>query len=132
MAPYIRQVHLKGTRRIKRGKGFGHIGVAEEEGDLPQMKMLFDLLLLGEGNSQICSFSLEQVIAYSSPPVTFEEEEDDPVIAEREASDTPLNRDIPLEDSLLREMKNSCDQVRYIGKLLEKLKTIAEIQLHIE
>ena len=64
------------------GKGFGHIGVAEEEGDLPQMKMLFDLLLLGEGNSQICSFSLEQVITYSSPPFRFEEEEDDPVIAE--------------------------------------------------
>lgn len=76
MAPYIRQVHLKGPHRIKIGKGFGHIGVAEEE--------------------------------------------DDSVIAEREASDTPLNRDIPLEDSLLREMKNSCDQVRYIG-LAEKV-----------
>ncbi|MCK5198466.1 MAG: hypothetical protein KAR21_08950 [Spirochaetales bacterium] len=78
MAPYIRQVHLKGPHRIKIGKGFGHIGVAEEE--------------------------------------------DDSVIAEREASDTPLNRDIPLEDIPVQGDK----------KFLEKLKTIAGIQLQIE
>ncbi len=111
------------------GKGYGHIGVAEEEGDLPQMKMLFDLLLLGEGNSPIGAYSLEQVIDYSSPAYRFEGEEDDPVIAERDPSTTPLNSEIPLKDSLLREIKNSSDQVHFIGKLLEKLRTIAEIPL---
>ena len=130
MAPYIRQVHLKGARRIKMGEGFGHIGVSEEEGDLPQMKMLFDLLLLGEGNSPIGAYSLEQVIDYYAPAFRFEGEEDDPLIAERDPSTTPLNSEIPLKDSFLREIKNSSDQVHFIGKLLEKLKTIAEIQLN--
>lgn len=132
MAPYIKQVHLKGIRRIKKGEGFAQLGVAEKDDNLPQMKMLFDLLMLGEEKSQIRAFSLEQEIGYFSPVFRLRREDDDPVIPARGPSETPLKRNIPLRDSLLMEIKNSCDQIRFVRNLLEKLKTIAEIQLSFE
>ncbi len=132
MSPYIRQVHLKGIRRVQQGGGFAQLGVAEEYDDLPQMKMLFDLLMLGEEIPQIKTFSLEQEIGYYSPVFRQKGEADDPIIPERGPSETSLNRDVPLKDSLLMEIKNSCDQIRFVRNLLEKLKTIAEIQLSFE
>jgi len=132
MAPYIRQVHLKGIRRVQQGTGFAQLGVAEQDDDLPQMKMLFDLLMLGEETPRVKTFSLEQEIGYYSPVFRPRGEEDDPIIPERGPSETPLNRNIPLKDSLLMEIRNSCDQIRFARNLLEKLKTIAEIQLSFE
>ncbi len=132
MAPYIKHVHLKGIRRVPQGAGFAQLGVAEENDDLPQMKMLFDLLMLGEDLPQIKTFSLEQEIGYYSPVFRQSDEAEDPIIPERGPSETPLNREIPLKDSLLMEIRNSCDQIRFVRNLLEKLKTIAEIQLSFE
>lgn len=129
MAPYIKHVHLKGIRKVQQGTGFAQLGVAEGDDDLPQMKMLFDLLMLGEESSQIKTFSLEQEIGYYSPVFRQRDEAMDPVIPERGPSETQLNRDIPLKDSLLMEIRNSCDQIRFVRNLLERLKTIAEIQL---
>ncbi|OEU47454.1 MAG: hypothetical protein BA862_03925 [Desulfobulbaceae bacterium S3730MH12] len=132
MAPHIKHVHLKGIRKVQQGGGFAQLGVAEENDDLPQMKMLFDLLMLGADLPQIKTFSLEQEIGYYSPVFRQKGEEDDPIIPERGPSETSLNRDIPLKDSLLMEVRNSCDQIRFVRNLLEKLKTIAEIQLSFE
>ncbi len=132
MAPFIKHVHLKGIRRVQQGDGFAQLGVAEENDDLPQMKMLFDLLMLGEETPGIKTFSLEQEIGYYSPVFRRKDEPGDPVIPEREPSETSLNRDIPLNDSLLMEIRNSCDQIRFVRNLLEKLKTIADIQLSFE
>ncbi len=41
-------------------------------------------------------------------------------------------KNIPLRDSLLKEKRSSCDQIRFVRNLLEKLRTIAEIQLSFE
>ncbi len=132
MLPYIRQVHLKGIRRINKEAGFAHFGMQEGEDDLPQMKMLFDLLMLGDNEPQVKTFSLEQVIGYYAPAFRFKNEDQDPVIPERGPSETPLDKNIPLKDSLLMEKRNACDQLRFVRNILEQLKTIAEIQLSFE
>lgn len=94
--------------------------------------LIIDLLMLGEETPGIKTFSLEQEIGYYSPVFRRKDEPGDPVIPEREPSETSLNRDIPLNDSLLMEIRNSCDQIRFVRNLLEKLKTIAEIQLSFD
>jgi len=132
MSPYIRQVHLKGIRRIKEGPGFAHLGIQEGQDDLPQMKMLFDLLMLGDHEPQVKTFSLEQVVGYYAPPYRLKNEDQDPEIPEREPSETTLSRDIPLRDRLLMEKRSSCNQIRFVRDLLEQLKTISEIQLSFE
>jgi sugar phosphate isomerase/epimerase len=132
MAPYIRQVHLKGIRRITHLSGFAQLGVAQGEDDLPQMKMLLDLLMLGEDEPQVQAFSLEQEIGYYSPVFRQHDEDPDPMIPDREPSETPLDRNVPLRDSLLMEIRNACDQLRFVRNLLEKLKTIADIQLSFQ
>ncbi len=96
------------------------------------MKMLFDLLMLGEDEPQVETFSLEQEIGYYSPVFRQHGEDPDPVIPERGPSETPLNGNIPLKDSLLTEIRNACDQLRFVRSLLEKLKTIADIQLSFQ
>jgi len=132
MAPHIRHVHLKGIRRIRHLSGFAQLGVAQGEDDLPQMKMLLDLLMLGDPAPQVETFSLEQEIGYRSPVFRQHGEDPDPVIPERGPSETPLDRSIPLSDSLLIELRNACDQLCFVRNLLEKLKTIAEIQLSFQ
>jgi hypothetical protein len=132
MSPYIRQVHLKGIRRIQKEAGFAHLGMQEGEDDLPQMKMLFDLIMLGDNQPQVGAFSLEQVVGYYAPVFRTENEGPDPIIPDRGPSETTLNKKIPLKDSLLMEKRNSCDQIRFVRNVLEQLKTIAEIQLSFE
>ena len=132
MAPYIKQVHLKGIRRIRHLSGFAQLGVAQGEDDLPQMKMLLDLLMLGEDEPQVETFSLEQEIGYYSGVFRQHGEDPDPVIPERGPSETPLDETIPLRDSLLMENRNACDQLRFVRNLLENLKTIADIQLSFQ
>ena len=132
MSPHIRQVHLKGIRRINKGPGFAHLGMQEGEDDLPQMKMLFDLLMLGDQEPQVKTFSLEQVVGYYAPAYRLKDEGPDPEIPERGPSETFLDKNIPLRDSLLREKRSSCNQIRFVRNLLEQLKTIAEIQLSFE
>ncbi len=132
MAPYIRQVHLKGIRRIRHLSGFAQLGVAQGEDDLPQMKMLLDLLMLGEDEPQVETFSLEQEIGYYSPVFRRHGEDPDPVIPQRGPSETPVDETIPLRDSLLMENRNACDQLRFVRNLLENLKTIADIQLSFQ
>lgn len=132
MSPHIRQVHLKGIRRINQERGFAHLGMQESEDDLPQMKMLFDLLMLGDHEPQVKTFSLEQVVGYYAPAYRLKDEGHDPEIPERGPSETFLDKNIPLRDSLLKEKRSSCDQIRFVRNLLEQLKTISEIQLSFE
>jgi sugar phosphate isomerase/epimerase len=132
MSPHIRQVHLKGIRRINKGPGFAHLGMQEGEDDLPQMKMLFDLLMLGDHELQVKTFSLEQTIGYYAPAYRLKDEGPDPEIPERGPSETFLDKNIPLKDSLLKEKRSSCNQIRFVRNLLEQLKTISEIQLSFE
>ncbi len=129
MAPHIRHVHLKGVKKISDGSGFAHQGAAEGEDDLPQMMMLFVLLLLGEQESQIKIFSLEQVMDYYAPAYRSKDEEADPVIPTRGPSRTILDPTTSLSRCLLNEKRNSCKQLLFVRRALEQFKTIAEIRL---
>lgn len=129
MAPGIRHVHIKGVKVINDGTGFAHRGVAEREDDLPQYKMMFDLLMLGDEKPQVEAFCLEESIGYYAPAYRFENEDDNPHLPEREPSSTPLDQSIPLSRLLLNERREAQRQAEFVQSLLAKLLTIAEIQL---
>lgn len=129
MAPYIHHVHIKGVSRVTDGNGYGHIGVLGGEDELPQEKMLFDLLMLGEKEPRVKVFALEQVVGYCSKAYRYSDEEQDPYIPRRTPSQTEPDEKISLEENLLRERKYACTQVSYVRGLLEKFKTLAEFRL---
>ncbi len=129
MAPSIRHVHIKGVKIIADGNGFAHLGVAEREDDLPQAKMLFDLLMLGDERPQVEAFCLEEVIGYYAPAYRHQNENGDPFLAPRAASSTSLKQDVPLGRILLDERREAQRQVEFVQSLLTRLLTIAEVQL---
>jgi hypothetical protein len=73
--------------------------------------MLFDLLMLGDQEPQVKTFSLEQVVGYYAPAYRLKDEGPDPEIPERGPSETFLDKNIPLRDSLLKEKRSSCNQI---------------------
>ncbi|MBR9704111.1 TIM barrel protein [Candidatus Pacearchaeota archaeon] len=127
MSPYISQVHMKGVKKVKIKEGFKQIGVPEGEGDLPQMRMLFTLLLLGEFEPQVKFYALEQEVGYKSPPFRFDNDNKDPIIPKREPSVTYLDKNKSTEENLLLESKNACKQVQYVKSLLKQMETMSKL-----
>lgn len=126
MSAFIRQAHLKDVRRVVTDRGYGQLGVKSGDGDLPEMKIIFDLLMLGDSEPGVCSFGLEEVVGFRSLPYRFDGEDEDPVIPHRERSETILDENYSLEKNLARERKNASDQVRHIRDLLTRLQDFAE------
>jgi sugar phosphate isomerase/epimerase len=93
LAPYIRQVHVKGARKIIEGDGWGQLGVPQgaDEDQLPGARMLHDLLMLGDDKPRVFCFALEQEIDYYAPAFRHAREAADPVIQYREPSETPVD-----------------------------------------
>ncbi|MCP4116281.1 MAG: sugar phosphate isomerase/epimerase [Desulfobacteraceae bacterium] len=129
MAPHIRHAHIKGVCRIRDKKGFGHLGVLQGEDDLPQAKLLFDLLMLGGTRPQVSVFALEQVVGYRSRGIRHDKEGPDPLLPRREPSQTEPDEHLSLEENLRLERRYACEQVVYVKNLLERLKTLARIRL---
>lgn len=127
MSPYISQVHLKGVKKVKIKKGFGQIGVPEGEGDLPQMRLLFNLLLLGESEPQVKFYALEQEVGYKSPPFRFDNEDENPLIPNREPGVTYLDKNKSIEENLLLEKQNACKQVQYVKSLLKQMEMMSKL-----
>lgn len=126
MSPFIRHAHLKDVRKVVLDRGCGQLGVRSGEGDLPEMKIIFDLLMLGDSEPSVRSFGLQEVVGYRSSPYRFDGEDEDPVIPHREKSETILDKNYTLENNLARERKNASDQVRHIRDLLARLQDFAE------
>lgn len=126
MSPYIKQAHLKGVRRVKKGVGYERVGVLQGEGDLPQKEMIVHLLMLGDLKPQIEMFGLEQEVGYRSPPFRSDHEGDDPKIPKRKPSNTPLNKDISIEENLHLERQNAHHQVQYVKNMLGQIKTMEQ------
>ncbi|MEE1864826.1 sugar phosphate isomerase/epimerase family protein [Pseudomonas auratipiscis] len=131
LAPYIRQVHLKGVRVVPEVNGFGHYGVLQgsAEDDLPSPRMVFELLMLGAQHPQVIAFILEQENHYIAPAFRHANEPTDPFIAYREMSDTPLPVGFTLEQMLAGEQRWANNQVSYVKGLLAELRTLAELSL---
>jgi len=131
LAPHIRQTHLKGVRVVPEHNGFGHYGVLQgsDEDDLPNARMLFELLMLGESSPQVVAFILEQENHYVAPAFRQTFEAADPFIAYREMSDTPLPDGYSLERMLADEHRWANNQVAYVRRLLAEFRTLAELTL---
>ncbi len=128
LAPYIRQVHVKGARRLVEDEGYAQFGVLQggPEDELPAPRMLFELLLLGDKTPQVISFALEQEVNYYAPPFRRHGEPTDPFIPHREPSQTPLDPTVPLARHLIDERRWAINQVTYVRGVLERLRHIGE------
>ncbi|WP_448092381.1 sugar phosphate isomerase/epimerase family protein [Pseudomonas lini] len=131
LAPHIRQTHLKGVRIVPEHNGFGHYGVLQgsDDDDLPNARMLFELLMLGDSTPQVIAFILEQENHYVAPAFRQTSEAADPFIAYREMSDTPLPDGYSLERMLADEHRWANNQIAYVRGLLAEFRTLAELTL---
>jgi len=131
LAPHIRQTHLKGVRIVPEQNAFGHYGVLQgcDEDDLPNARMLFELLMLGESAVQVIAFILEQENHYVAPAFRQMDEAADPFIAYREMSETALPEGFSLEQMLADEHRWANNQVAYVRGLLAEFRTLAELTL---
>ena len=104
-------------------KGYESLGVLEGKGDLPQMGLLFSLLLLGKLKPQVKFSALEQEVGYHSPLFRFDNEEKNPLIPNREPSVTYLDKNKSVKQTLLFERENARKQVRYVKNLLKQMES---------
>jgi len=126
MAPYIRQVHLKGAKIIKEGAGYGQMGVLQgsDEDEMPYARMLYELLMLGEKKPQVICFALEQEVNYYAPAYRRADEGGNPFIPYKDPSETPFDE----EDAdliLLNERRWANNQVNFIKCLLVEMRWLA-------
>ena len=131
LAPHIRQVHLKGIRIVPEAHGFGQYGVLQgsAEDDLPNARMMFELLMLGDAAPQIIAFALEQENHYSAPAFRHTNEDTDPFIPYREMSQTALPQGYTLEQMMAEEERWAINQITYVRSLLQQFKSLAELAL---
>jgi len=127
-APLVRLAHLKGVRKVPGAGGCGQLGVPEGEDDLPQAKLMFDLLMLGDYAPQVPIFILEKVVGYASPPMRQPDDGPDTEIRHRAPSTLPLSAD-GIENDVRRERQHSVQQVQYVKSMLKTLREPAKCVL---
>ncbi len=127
LAPTIRQVHLKGAKKLKEGDGYGQLGVVQGSAadEMPYAQMLYELLLLGETEPQLICFALEQEVNYYAPAYRYHNEGDDPFIPFKTPSVTPFDN-TKAAMLFLDEKRWAVNQVHFIKSLLAELKGLAQ------
>jgi Xylose isomerase-like TIM barrel len=127
LAPYVRQVHLKGARRIVEGDGWGQLGVPQggEDDGLPGIRMLFDLLMLGDRSPQVVCFALEQEVDYYAPAFRVRSEPADPVIQFREPSATPVDPAKSRDRLLADERRWAIQQIAWNRNVIARFRELA-------
>ena len=127
LAPYIRQVHVKGARRTIEPNGWGQIGVPQgaPEDELPGARMLHDLLMLGDGARQVIAFALEQEVDYYAPAFRGPNEAADPIIQYREPSETPVDRNKSTARLLADERRWAVQQIAWNRGLIAQFRELA-------
>ena len=130
MAPYIRQVHLKGAKTIKEGKGYGQVGVVQGsvEDEMPYARMLYELLMLGETKPQVICFALEQDVNYYAPAYRYADEGENPLILYKEPSETPFD-EAKAHLIFLNEQRWASNQVNFVRRLLAEMYWLATLCL---
>ena len=126
MAPYIRQVHLKGAKILKENKGYGQLGIVQgsPEDEMPYTRMLYELLMLGEEKAQVISFALEQEVNYYASVYRHADEGNNPFIPYKDASETPFDKE-NADRILLDERRWARNQVSFIRSLLSEMRWLA-------
>jgi hypothetical protein len=127
LAPYIRQVHIKGARKTIEGNGWGQIGVPQgcDEDELPGARMLHDLLLLGDGKPQVICFALEQEVDYYAPAFRLKDEPREPLIRYREPSETPQDKSKSTERLIADERRWAVQQLNWNRALTATFRELA-------
>jgi sugar phosphate isomerase/epimerase len=133
LAPYIRQVHVKGARKIVEGDGWGQLGVPQgsDEDEMPGARMVHDLLMLGDEKPQVICFALEQEVDYYAPAFRRADEPADPVIQYREPSETPVDGRKSRERLLSDERRWGVQQLSWNRDLVAMLRERARATLGI-
>ena len=128
MAPYTRQVHLKGAKLLKEGQGYGQVGVVQGsvEDEMPYARMLYELLMLGETKPQVICFVLEQEVNYYAPAYRYANEGGNPFIPYKDPSETPFD-EADADMILLNERRWANNQVNFIRSLLAELRWLATL-----
>lgn len=131
LAPFIRQVHLKGVRVVPEQNGCGHYGVLQgsPEDDLPDARMLFELLMLGQHAPQVIAFALEQENHYVAPAFRQADEAEDPFIPYRDMSETHLPPGYSLDRMIADEHRWAENQVRHVRGLIGEMRVLADLVL---
>lgn len=127
LAPFIRQVHVKGARKTIEPNGWGQIGVPQgsPEDELPGARMLHDLLMLGEKAPQVIAFALEQEVDYYAPAFRGPREAADPMIQYREPSETPVDRGKSTMRLLADERRWAIQQIAWNRGLVAQFRELA-------
>ncbi len=127
LAPFIRQVHVKGARKTIESNGWGQIGVPQgsPEDELPGARMLHDLLMLGEKAPQVIAFALEQEVDYYAPAFRGPREPADPMIQFREPSETPVDRSKSTARLLSDERRWAMQQIAWNRGLVAQFRELA-------
>jgi len=129
MAGHVTDVHIKDAKIIAANGGWGQLCCRSGEGDIPQARLLMELLCLGANLPQVVAYGLEEEVGYASPPFRFAGEEDDPCIAFRKASETDLTEGIDLATQLAVERANAQHLCGHVALLLKKLHDHAVLYL---
>ena len=124
MQEYITQVHIKDAVILEEGDGFGHKACRSGEGNLPFKDMLRALICLGEDKPQVISYGLEEEVDYYAPAFRFKNEGNDQWIPWRQMSETPLP-ETEIAERLAGEKKDAVNQIHYVRKIINELKTEA-------
>lgn len=122
MAAHITDVHIKDARIVEDQGGWAQQCCRSGEGDIPQTRLVVELLLLGNDEPQVQAFGLEEEVGYCSPAFRFPYEEDDPFIPHRAVSETKLGPEFNLQEALARELSDAEHLCLHIETLLKRLR----------
>lgn len=129
MARHITDVHIKDAKIVPDSGGWGQQCCRSGEGDIPQARLMMELLCLGENTPQVLAFGLEEEVGYYAPPLRFPDEDDDPFIAFRDMSETDLAPDADRAALMSRERADAQHLCAHIQDLLKQLRDHAALYL---
>ena len=127
LAPFVRQAHVKGARKVVEGHGWGQMGVPQgcKDDELPGIRMLYDLLMLGDRSPQVICFALEQEVDYYAPAFRRRDEPAEPVIQFREPSMTSVDRTKTRERLLVDERRWAIQQIAWNRNVVARFRELA-------
>ena len=125
MAKHITDVHVKDAVIFEDSGGWGQRCCRSGDGDIPQARLLMELLCLGENAPQVLAYGLEEEVGYHSPPFRYPYEDEDPYINARSVSETDLVPGVEIATQLAKEMADAQHLCTHIQELLKLLRNHA-------
>lgn len=125
MAKHITDVHIKDAVILEDSGGWAQRCCRSGDGDIPQARLLMELLCLGENAPQVLAYGLEEEVGYHSPPFRFPNEEDDPFINARNVSETDLVAGVDIATQLAKEKADAQHLCTHVQELLKLLRNHA-------